>query len=91
VESQAANAQLPPQVSQAAVDAVRRVKERHEGRLLVIPGVIGVGVGASENTIGEAAIEVYVIQATQSLQRTLPQSLGGVEVKRVETGEIHAY
>jgi hypothetical protein len=37
-EIQSANAQLPPQASQAAVDAVRRVKERHEGRLLSIPG-----------------------------------------------------
>jgi hypothetical protein len=90
-ESQAANAQLPPQVNQAAVDAVRRVKERHEGRLLAIPGVVGVGVGASEKAIGEAAIEVYVIQATESVQRALPQSLDGVEVKMVETGEIHAY
>jgi D-alanine-D-alanine ligase-like ATP-grasp enzyme len=90
-ESQAANAQLPPQVNQAAVDAVRRVKERHEGRLLAIPGVVGVGVGASEKAIGEAAIEVYVIQAAESVQRALPQSLDGVEVKMVETGEIHAY
>jgi hypothetical protein len=90
-ESQAANAQLPPQASQAAVDAVRRVKERHEGRLLAIPGVIGAGVGVSEKAIGQAAIEVYVIQATESLKQALPKSLDGVDVKIVETGEIHAY
>jgi len=90
-ESQAANAQLPPQASQAAVDAVRRVKERHEGRLLAIPGVIGVGVGVSEKAIRQAAIEVYVIQATDSLRQALPKSLDGVEVKTIETGEIRAY
>jgi hypothetical protein len=90
-ESQAANVQLPSQVNQAAVDAVRRVKERHEGRLLVIPGVIGVGVGASEKAIGQAAIEIYVKEATESLQRALPKSLDSVEVKIIETGEIHAY
>ncbi len=90
-ESQAANAQLPPQASQAAVDAVRRVKERHEGRLLSIPGVIGAGVGVSEKAIGQAAIEVYAIQATESLNQALPRSLDGVEVRMVETGEIHAY
>jgi hypothetical protein len=90
-ESQAANAQLPPKVSQAAVDAVRRVKERHEGRLLAVPGVIGAGVGVSEKAIGQAAIEVYVIQATESLKQALPKSLDGVDVKIVETGEIHAY
>jgi hypothetical protein len=90
-ESQAANAQLPPQASQAAVDAVRRVKERHEGRLLVIPGVVGVGVGLSDTVLGQAAIEIYVIQATESLKQALPKSLDGVEVKTIETGEIHAY
>jgi hypothetical protein len=90
-ESQAANAQLPPQASQAAVDAVRRVKQRHEGRLLSIPGVIGAGVGVSEKAIGQAVIEVYAIQATESLNQALPRSLDGVEVRMVETGEIHAY
>ena len=90
-ESQAANAQLPPQASQAAVDAVKRVRERHERRLLATPGVIGVGVGVSEKASGQAAIEVYVIQATESLKQALPKSLDGVEVKIIETGEIHAY
>jgi hypothetical protein len=90
-ESQAANAQLPPQASQAAVDAVKRVRERHERRLLATPGVIGVGVGVSEKASGQAAIEVYVIQATESLKQALPKSLDGVEVKTIETGEIHAY
>jgi hypothetical protein len=90
-EIQAANAQLPPQASQAAVDAVRRVKERHEGRLLAIPGVIGVGVGVSEKTSRQAAIEIYVKEAGESLHRVLPKSLDGVEVKIIETGEIRAY
>jgi hypothetical protein len=90
-ESQAANAQLPPQASQAAVDAVRRVKERHEGRLLAVPGVIGVGVGVSEKTNRQAAIEIYVKEAGESLHRALPKSLDGVEVKIIETGEIRAY
>lgn len=90
-ESQAANAQLPPQASQTAVDAVRRVKERHEGRLLAIPGVIGVGVGVSEKAIGQAAIEIYVKEATESLKQVLPKSLDGIEVKTIETGEIRAY
>jgi hypothetical protein len=90
-ESHAASAQLPPQVNPAAVDAVRRVKERHEARLLSTPGVVGVGVGRSEKVIGQAAIEIYVKQATSSLRQVLPNSLDGVEVKIVETGEIHAY
>ena len=49
------------------------------------------GVGVSEKAGGQAAIEVYVIQATESLKQALPKSLDGVEVKIIETGEIHAY
>ena len=90
-ESHAASAQLPTQVNPAAVDAVRRVKERHEARLLAIPGVVGLGVGRSERVIGQAAIEIYVKQATSSLRQAIPDSLEGVEVKIVETGEIQAY
>src|SRR5205807_5473501 len=81
IETQAASAKLPAHVSESAVDAVRRVKERHEGRLLATPGVVGVGVGVSEKAIGQAAIEIYVKQATESLGRALPSSLDNVEAK----------
>ena len=90
-ETQAASAKLPAHVSESAVDAVRRVKERHEGRLLATPGVIGVGVGLSDTIMKQAAIEVYVKQATEPLRQALPKSLDGVEAKIVETGEIRAY
>jgi hypothetical protein len=90
-EIQAASAQLPGQADPAAVDAVTRVKERHEGRLLGVPGVVGLGVGLSDRAAGQPVIEIYVKQATDSLRRTLPSSLDGVEVKIVETGEIFAY
>ena len=90
-ETQAASAKLPAHVSEAAVDAVRRVKERHEGRLLATPGVIGVGVGLSDTIMKQAAIEIYVKQATEPLRQALPKSLDGVETKIVEAGEIRAY
>ena len=90
-ESQAASQQLPGEADPAAVDAVTRIKERHESRLLGIPGVVGMGVGLSDRVAGQPVIEIYVKQATDSLRRTLPASLDGVEVKIVETGEIFAY
>jgi hypothetical protein len=88
--SYAANAPLPPQVDPAAVDAVKRVKERHEGKLLALPGVVGVAVGLSEREPGTPAIEVYVVKATASLRVAIPNVLDGVEVKTIETGEIFA-
>jgi hypothetical protein len=91
-ESHAASAQqLPGKVNPAAIDAVKKVKERHEAKLLATPGVVGVGIGHSERIQGQAAIEIYVKQATRSLRQALPDSLDGVEIKIVETGEIHAY
>jgi hypothetical protein len=57
-ESHAASTQLPPQVNRAVVDAVRKTKEKDEAKLLSIPGVVGVGIGHSEKTPGQAAIEV---------------------------------
>ena len=44
-----------------------------------------------EKAIGQAAIEVYVKQTTEPRRQALPKSLDGVEVKIIETGEIHAY
>ncbi|MGH7774161.1 MAG: hypothetical protein ACREQA_18205 [Candidatus Binatia bacterium] len=90
-ESHAASQQLPGHVSPAAVDAVKRVKERHESRLLGIPGVVGVGVGLSKRIAGQAVIEVYVKESPGALKRAIPSSLDGVEVDIVETGEIIAY
>lgn len=90
-ESHAASAQLPSQVNPAALDAVRKVKIRHEAQLLSIPGVVGVGIGHSEKLPGQAAIEVYVKEPASAMRSHLPSSLDGVEVKIVETGEIHAY
>ena len=90
-ESHAASAQLRPQVSPSAVDAVRKVKEKHEPKLLAVPGVIGVGIGHSGKTPGQVAIEVYVKDSASAGRSQLPSSLEGVEVKLVETGEVQAY
>jgi hypothetical protein len=90
-ESYAASAQLPSSVNPAALDAVRKVKIRHEAQLLSVPGVVGVGIGQSQKLPGEAAIEVYIKEPASAMHSQLPSSLEGVEVKIVETGEIQAY
>jgi hypothetical protein len=82
---------LPGQADPAAVAAVTKIKEKHEGRLMNIPGVVGIGVGLSNRVPGQPAIEIYVKEATAALKRTLPESLEGAEVRIVETGEIRAY
>jgi hypothetical protein len=90
-ESHAASAQLPSSVNSAALDDVRKVKIRHEAQLMSVPGVVGVGIGQSEKLPGQAAIEIYVKEPASAMRSQLPSSLDGIEVKIVETGEIHAY
>ena len=69
---------------------VTKVKERHEAGLMAVPGVTGVGVGASDVTAGEAVIEVYVEQANRSVRSAIPARLEDVSVRIVETGEVVA-
>jgi hypothetical protein len=89
--SHAATAWLPGHVDSAVVAAVKTIKQRHENRILDIPGVVGMGVGLSDRASGQAALEIYVTRHTELLRRALPASLDGVEVKTMETGEIVAY
>jgi hypothetical protein len=69
--------------------ATAAMKEREKG-LMSQPGVIGVGVSASENDASEALIVVYV-DATASESPRLPKRINGVKVKRVYTDPFVAY
>ncbi len=62
------------------------VKNKHEKRIMAIPGVQGVGV--TKNQIGDDAIAVYVKE--KAVIGTLPKSLDGYEVETVVVGEIDA-
>ena len=58
------------------------VKERHAGSLFKLPAVVGVGVGASAQHPGKAAIHVYVSrQLKEKERRAFPKDLEGVPVE----------
>ncbi|GIX45864.1 MAG: hypothetical protein KatS3mg131_0075 [Candidatus Tectimicrobiota bacterium] len=71
------------------VAAAAAVQRRHTEALMRLPGVVGTGIGLSEET-GQVVIEVYVERATAALQRALPRRLEGLPVQVVETGTIVA-
>jgi len=77
-------------VDQRAVAKAIEVQERHNPDLLSIAGVIGTGVGFSQET-GQVVIEVYVEKQAPDLERLLPRVLEGVPVKMVVTGKVYAY
>lgn len=66
------------------------VQERHNHDLLSFAGVVGTGVGLSQET-GQVVIEVYVEKQTPDLEQLLPRALEGIPVKMVVTGKVYAY
>lgn len=84
-------APVTQQISEEEVRRASAVKERHERALMALPGVTGVGVGASRRRPGQAAILVYVGRSLSPEQgRLFPQRLEGVEVELVEGGPFQA-
>jgi hypothetical protein len=86
-----AESQSSPHGNTRAVEAVTRVKERHEEAILKLEGVVGIGVGVSETVPEEVVIEVYVKKPAQEMKHVISEMLEDVPVKIVETGEIVAF
>lgn len=78
--------ELPEQAAERATQAM----ESRKNDLMSRPSVIGVGVGQSESNPDEAVIVVYVDRTT-GVRPTLPNTINGIRVKRVETDPFVAY
>ena len=61
--------------------------ERHQDRLMSIPGVEGVGIGGSEDS---PVIIVMVSKGGADIRKKLPAQIEGHPVKVEVTGEITA-
>ena len=70
------------------LSAIREVKERHEGRLLSMPGVISVGVGWVPD--GNPAIVVGLDGHRPETFREIPEELEGYRVQVEVIGPIRA-
>jgi len=78
------------ELPQQAVDHARSVLEQNRHELMSQPGVLGVGIGASDINNQEAAIIVYVDQ-TSSRRPQLPDQIDGVRVRVIFTDPIIAF
>jgi len=81
---------LMPQLPQQAVERASAVLENHRANLMFQPGVMGVGVGASGRTDGEAAIVIYVNKDAAN-RPNLPDNLEGIPVTVVLTDQFIAF
>jgi hypothetical protein len=67
-----------------------RAMRTRERELMSRPGIIGIGVGASDSDPNEASIVVYIDVTSQS-SVSVPRRINGVQVKRVFTEPFVAY
>jgi hypothetical protein len=70
------------------VDLASMVKERHVARLMSVPAVLGVGVGAADDDPSEAVLVLYLEQGRA--HPPIPEAIEGVRVKIVRTDRIVA-
>ncbi len=88
-KSSAATAVAAASGEASDLEKAKGVQARHEHALMAIDGVVGVGIGLSEDGTTHV-IEVYVKKHTPEIEGKLPKQLDGVKVRIVETGEIRA-
>jgi hypothetical protein len=80
---------LMPQLPEQAAERASAILENHRANLMFQPGVMGVGVGASGRTDGEASIVRYV-NKDAGQKPILPDSIEGIPVTVVLTDEFIA-
>jgi hypothetical protein len=76
--------------SRDAIDFATSAMRTREKEIMGKGGVIGMGIGSSDDNAGEAIIVVY-IDATSGAAPSLPRRINGVRVKRVFTEPFIAY
>ena len=76
--------------SEASVGRALEVMRARENELMSRPGIIGVGVGASDADPNEASIVVYIDDNAQ-VSASVPRRINGVRVRRVFTEPFVAY
>jgi len=67
--------------------SVEEVKRRHEGRLMKIPGVVGVGIGRKGD---RECIRVYVEKDAPRIAAAVPKRLEEYDVEIVVSGPFKA-
>ncbi|MBI4416404.1 MAG: hypothetical protein HY557_05420 [Euryarchaeota archaeon] len=65
--------------------SIEDVKRKHEGDLMSIPGVVGVGIG---KTSGGRVIQVYVKEMTKDVRDRVPPVLEGFMTEIVRVGDV---
>jgi hypothetical protein len=76
------------EISDAAMQQTKTVKEQHVTDLMSDPAVVGVGVSASLDSPGDPALMIYVLKG--KAHRAIPASIDGVRTRIKETSPFRA-
>jgi hypothetical protein len=77
-------------VSIERVEELKEIQARHEDNIMGIPGVVGIGIGLTEDG-ADLAFIVYVEKLTSSVEVQVPNRIEGVPVRMIESGIFKAY
>ena len=77
-----------PRVSSAEVLRARAAKEQHAATMMSDPSIVGVGVGASHDDPGAAAVVVFVEKGKQV---DVPAEIEGVRTRIIETDRFRTF
>lgn len=77
-----------PSISEPEVARVRATKEQHAQELMQNPAILGVGVGASNDNPGEAAMVVFVEKGKSV---TVPAQIDGARTRVIETDRFRTF
>ncbi len=72
------------------VEVLKEIQKRNENWIMSIPGVVGIGIGLTEDGKRPAFI-VYVQRLTSRIKVQAPSNIEGVPVRLYESGIIRAY
>jgi hypothetical protein len=72
------------------VEELRGIQARHEDSIMNIPGVVGIGIGLTEDG-KDLAFIVYVEKLTLAVEAQVTDRIEGVPVRLIESGIFKAY
>lgn len=64
------------------------VLDKYQDQLMSLPGVVGIGVGASA---GQPVLVVMVAELSPQIKAAIPRRIEGYDVRVEVTGEITAF
>lgn len=87
-QTQAREAQVTAPLSDSEVTRARDVKHQHAQELMATSGIIGVGVGASNDSPGESALVIFVEQGKSV---SVPAVIDGVRTRVIVTDPFRTF